>query len=326
LASPVGVTIKFRYEDEYVVADVDRDVESGQIIGSEALLVFVADVDSGSQDPFVVPVRYAQVVSATRHGNMFVFNLRLCEYVDLDQYPRDHDSIRRLSRDFIIGLKSSNKRYFPAIYSAPDLHIRRSKKLPDEAWQHAAIRLASHPTFKDTYFLRVDAPVTQRGGELPLDEDGRLQVVDQRTIKISTRFYSEKYDSQLKPLLACSTDGTFLRISSASEFEISHRYDSFEFWIHPTALSYETLSLLTVSLSDSTPGSPILPTYVRFPVTVRRLSSQLIARLLTTSAGALLVALPAILGSGTPIMVRILSAVLGAILLAIASIILTNPR
>src|SRR6266508_1629520 len=121
LALPAGAMIQFRYGDDYVALPVDRDVEKRTIKGTEALLAFVADVDSAS--PFVVPVRYASVVSAERVANIFIFRLRLGEYVDLEQFPRDLDGIRGLGKTFIDGLKASNKRYCPAVYSAPDLHV-----------------------------------------------------------------------------------------------------------------------------------------------------------------------------------------------------------
>jgi len=83
---------------------------------------------------------------------------------------------------------------------------------------------------------------------------------------------------------------------------------------------------LTIGLHSSTDDATLVPAYARFPVVVRKSRSQLLLRLVTTSVGALLVALPAILGPNAPLELRVVCAVVGAALLAVATVVLNTFR
>lgn len=322
LALPAGATIRFRYRSDYVVAPVDRDVAKNEIKGTKALLAFIADHETGH--PFVVPVRYATVVSAEPSETAVIFRLQLDEYVALDRYPIDLDGILELGKKFVDGLEASNKGYYPVVYSAPDLPAKASDD-DSQAWQQAVERLALHPTFAESYFIRLSPPLNQKGEHLQFDSDGRLCVVDQQSVRITVTLYSGTYNPDVKPVLSCATDGTFLRVSSDDEYRVALRYDSVEFWLHPASLSYETLSRLTISLASSSDYPKLVPAHARFSVVVRKSRSMLLARIGSTSLGALLVALPAILGPSAALELRIGSAVAGAALLAVTSIVLSSP-
>lgn len=69
-----------------------------------------------------------------------------------------------------------------------------------------------------------------------------------------------------------------------------------------------------------------VPAHARFPVTVRRSTSNLLVRISTSAAGALLVTLPAIVGTGVPVQFKIASAMVGAALLAVATVIFGSTR
>lgn len=323
LALPPGATIQFRYGAEYVVSALQRSVANGSIVSAQAILAFVGDAES--EQPFVLPVRFATVMQAVCLADIFTFKLRIGSYVDLDQYGLTVEDVSAVSKIFLSKVGSANGKFYPALSTFPDMHLEEAVDAPQH-WLGAARRLSMHETFKYSYFMRIDTPVTQDGRALEFNKDGRLQVVDQQSVRIPTSFYAERYEPLAKPMLSCSTDGTFLRVSSDEQYEISHRYDSIEFWLHPAALSFDALSRVTISLSSQTSRDQLLPAHARLPVVVRRSKSRLLARVVTTAFGALLVALPAILGSGSPLQVRILSAVLGAALLAIAAVVLGSAK
>lgn len=323
LALPPGSMIQFRYGADYVVPTLQRLVADGTIVGATATLAFVADTDSDRA--FLVPVRLATVVSAACVADIFVLKLRVGSYVDLDRYPRTADDIMKSSRDFIDHLVASNDRFYSAVTNFPDLRIQGSSD-PATHWLGAARRLALHQTFECSYFVRVDAPSKQNGKNLSFDKDGRLAVVDQQSVHVPVSFYSEKYEPAAKPILFCNTDGTFVRVSSDDTYEVALRYDSVEFWLHPAALNFDSLSRITITLRGQGDNSKIVPARARFPVTIRRSRSRLVARILTSGTGALLVALPAILGVDSPLQLRIVLAVVGAALLATATVALNSPK
>jgi hypothetical protein len=325
LALPAGATIQFRYEDDYVAQALQISIAENKpdrpVVGTQAILGFVSNADP--LKPFVVPVRFATVVEVVHLARVYTFRLRIGSYVDLGQYAGTLDDIENFSREFLRRVAATNGKYCPALTAFPDLHVRESSDAP-EHWQDTARRLLLHKTFQDSYFLRIDTPVAQNGRSLQFNADGRLEVLDQQSVRILTHFYAEKYEPLVKPALACRTDGTFLRVSSDDEHEIAHRYDSIEFWLHPAALNFDTLSRVTISLDSKNTQGGLLPARAKFPVLVRRSTSKLIARVLAAAFGALLVALPAILGPSSPLQLRIFSALVGAILLAVATVFLNS--
>jgi hypothetical protein len=327
LALPPGSHIQFRYDSRYVAASLQRSTSKsdsdGGIIGSTATLAFIGDPES--PHPFVVPVRFATVVAAEDLGDMIVFKLRVGSYVNLDRYPFKSDEILDTSRKFVDHLIAANGAYYPAVSSFGALDIRESR---DDAsdWLKTAQRLAQYKTFAKSYFLRTEIPVTQAGNALAFSGDGRLPVVDRESVRLPVSFYSQTYDLDAKPVLTCSTDGTFLRVSSDDTYEVALRYDTVEFWLHPEALNFDTLSRVTIALKSESDVSDFVPAYNRIPVIVRRSTSRMLIRIATTAAGALLIALPAILGAGAPLQLRIASAILGAALLAISTIALGSPK
>jgi hypothetical protein len=136
---------------------------------------------------------------------------------------------------------------------------------------------------------------------------------------VDPSFYSEQYNPTARQVLKCDTDGTFLRVSSEDTYDVALRYDSVEFWLHPVALNFDTLSRVKMSLVNSEENAAMLPANVRIPVIVRRSRSRLMRRVAVTALGAVLVALPSILESTAPIQLRIAAALLGACFLATAA-------
>jgi hypothetical protein len=135
-------------------------------------------------------------------------------------------------------------------------------------------------------------------------------------------FYSNTYDESARPVLACDTDGTFVRVSSDDRYEIALRYDSVEFWLHPGVQTFDTLSRATFSLRSQEGCDTFVPVIVRFPMGVRRSKSRMSARVMMSGTGALLVALPAILGGATAVELKVAAAVVGAALLAVVNVVL----
>jgi hypothetical protein len=323
LALPADSLIQFRYGSDYVVPALQRLVANGSIVGAMATLAFVADADT--DEPFVVPARFASVVSATCIADIFTFKLRVGPYINLDQYPRKRDGIVKSSRTFLDNLIATNGSFYPAVSNFPDLGINEALDSATQ-WLGAARRLSLHKTFSRAYFVRIEVPVTQGGKSLNFNDDGRLAVVDQESVRIPVSFYSEKYEPAAEPVLFCSTDGTFIRISSDDTYEVALRYDSVEFWLHPGVLTFDTLSRVTIALTSQSGYTGFVSTHARFPVIVRRSRSRLATRLLTSAGGALLIALPAILGTGAPLGLRIACAVIGAALLAAATVLLNSAK
>ena len=130
-------------------------------------------------------------------------------------------------------------------------------------------------------------------------------------------------------MLTCRADGNFLRVSSDEAYDVALRYDTVEFWIHPSSNSFDSLASVKLSMRASSPngtaeidpGRPI-PANVLLPVVVQRSKSRLAVRSLTSGSGAILVALPAVLGGASPLALRIVLAGLGAIILAVGTALL----
>ncbi|MFD9795537.1 hypothetical protein ACFWXK_31815 [Streptomyces sp. NPDC059070] len=325
LALPRGALIQFRYEARYVASSLQQKVASGSVLGQRALIGFVADA-AVPADCFLLPVRVAEVVAAECVADVILFKLRVTDHVDLDEYALSRADINTESRRAIDKIVEANDgTYYPAVLKFPAFPIRTNG---DQAqlWISVARRLALHPTFENAYFMRVDQPAHLTGAHaFAFEPQGRLSLGDLKPARLPVSFYSSCYTETPKITLSCATDGRFLRVSSDHTHDVALRYDSTEFWLQPDAASFDALTHVTIRLGPVDPG-PTPVAAVRFPVLIKHSRIRLVSRVAISALGAFLVAVPAILGSGSPVSLRVLLAVLGSGFLSTATIVMGRGR
>ncbi|MGW1340791.1 hypothetical protein ACWCOV_07020 [Kribbella sp. NPDC002412] len=321
LAAPAGAVVQLRYLEKFVTPTVRRAVPSHQAEGLTAVVGFV-----GSAEPFLLPIRYATVAKAEYVADMIIFKLRVGGYVNLQQYPRSRADLVAMSRHLIGQLETDQAGvFYPATSNFPQLPEEVTDDVP-ERWLAAARRLAVHPTFEKSYFLRVAPVETQRGKALAFDEAGRMQAVDGQSLRLVTNIWSDHYDPEAEFTLTCTPDGTNLRPASNEVYRVALKYDVVEFWQFLTAQSFDTFSRVTIRLASEKAAPQTIPALVELPLVVSRSRSRMFRRWTAASAGAVLVALPAILGDGSPVGVRIGAALVGAGLLALSGAVLSGPK
>jgi hypothetical protein len=333
LALPRGALVRFRYDAEYVASGLQQRIADHSIINEQCLIGFVSGIesadisDANSSRCFFLPVRLAEIVSAEPVADFFVLQLRVHRYPNLGDWPLTKSTeLFNEGRKFISRLIESNGEYRPATTRFPDPRVNDDGD-QDQLWLGVVRRLASHPTFANSYFLRVEPPRFKRAPEPVFDQAGRLSLTDRQSARLQTTIYSKGYSDTNRIVLSCSTDGRFLRVSSNDKYDVALRYDSVEFWLQPSAANFDALAHVTLALGVTDPDATddiSLTTHVQLPVFVRRSRSTLLLRVMSSSVGAFLVALPAILGPEFPVKWRVLSAVLGAVLIAFAAIVI--PR
>jgi len=336
LALPDGALIQFRYDAEYVASPLQQRIADHSILGETCLIGFVSDVSSNDisagdpPSPFFLPVRLANIVSADPVGDFFVLQLRVREYPNLRDWPlKEKDSTELFSDGgkFLNRLSEMNgDKHVPATTRFPDPRVSDDG---DQAqlWLGVVRRLACHPTFAKSYFLRVEPPRFRKAREPVFDSTGTLSLTDRQSARLRATLYSREYSDEKRVVLSCTTDGRFLRISSDDTYDVALRYDIVEFWLQPNAANFDALARVTLTLANANytgTSDNSLTARVQIPVKIRRSRSTLLLRVITSAVGAFLVALPAILGPSFPIKLRVLSAVLGAMLIAIAAIVI--PR
>ncbi|WP_143074942.1 hypothetical protein [Streptomyces mangrovisoli] len=322
LALPRGATVQFRYEAQYVAPSLQQKVANGTIIQQRALIGFVADAESPT-DAYLLPVRVAEIVAAECVAEVFLFKLRVTDHVDLDDYSLSRAEIATESRKAIDKIKEGNGVYYPALLKFPTFPIRTSG---DQAqlWISVARRLALHPYFEKTYFMRVDQPVHLTSAhEFTFGSEGRLSLGDLQPARLPVSFYAQHYVEAPKIALTCETDGRFLRISSDASHDVALRYDSTEFWLQPDASSFDALTHVTIRLGPEDNGA-IPVTSVTFPVIIKHSRVRLVSRVIISALGAFLVAAPAILGLHSSLALRIVLAVAGSAALSTGSLPLSG--
>lgn len=333
LALPRGAIIQFRYETDYVAGALQQAIANGSAVGRRCLVAFLADRESPETEPFVVPVRFATVVATACVADMATFRLRVDDYANLEDFPLTEADIRAKGGWFVDRLAEANGgRWYPATTRFPDLHLHERPGDDPGAWLGVARRLARHPTYRSSYFVRTEEPLLGRGRGRTgsLDAEGRLHLSDGDSVRMRVSFYSDGYTPAPKRLV-CATDGTFLKIASDDSYDVASRYDTVEFWLRPEMLGFDALARVGITLAADTragpePGGGSLTTSAGFPVVVRRSRSRLLMRVSAGAAGAVLVALPAVLGPGVELPLRVLCAVCGAALLAVANIVISHAR
>jgi hypothetical protein len=286
------------------------------------MLGLVADAESTT--PFLLPIRIATITHAENVADMFVLRLRVGGYPDPSDSPMNLTEICTDSAKLYAKLVQSNGgHYYPATVKFPNLHISSAGD-PAQKWIGIARRLTLHPTFAASYFMRIEPPVSTSRRKVSFDGLGTLRLNDGQSVKVPVSFYSAQYSEGSRVTLSCTTDGTFLKVSSDDTYDVALRYDSVEFWLQPRTELFDALARATIKLSCDTPkgdgGPRPLTTNTYFPVVVARSRSRLAVKIAATAVGAFLVALPAILGQSASLRLRVLVAVLGALLLAYASI------
>ena len=269
LALPEGGIIQFRYRMRWVAPALQDAVRHQQVVGAVAVLGFVGA--DRPHEPFVLPVRYATVVKADVVADMVIFQLRVRGYPNLELYPPSFAGIVEMSRGMMGQLKRRGK-FYPATSSFPAMPDEVLEDAP-RRWLSAARLLALHPTFKGSYFLRV-APVETTRRKLVLDAQGRITTVHDESLRITTYVFAESYQPDAEFKLTCSTDGANLRVASDNPYRVALRYDSVEFWLHSAGQTYDTSSLVTISLASEKNGARTVAANVRLPVVVRRSKSR----------------------------------------------------
>jgi hypothetical protein len=327
LALPEGAVIQFRYEADYVAPTLQQIVANGKVIGATAVLGFIADAET--QTPFVLPIRIATIIQAENVADMFVMKLRVDGYPDPGDSPMNLSEIHLECRKFYAKIIQSNSgHYYPATNKFPNLHLNSTGD-PAQKWIGIVRRLALHPTFATSYFMRIDPPVSTSRRTVSFDEVGVLRLADGQSVKVPVSFYSTQYSEGSRVVLSCTTDGTFLKVSSDDTYDVALRYDSVEFWLQPRTEMFDALARATIRLTCDPPNgiggaSLSLTTNTYFPVVVMKSRSLLALKIAGTAIGAFLVALPAILGQNSSLRLRVLVAVLGALLLAYSTIAISR--
>jgi hypothetical protein len=139
-------------------------------------------------------------------------------------------------------------------------------------------------------------------------------------------FYAGQYAPDANRVLRCQVDGTFLRASSEDVYEIVHRYDAVEFWLSPAVQDSTALAQLRLSTVDNSQDAVSVQTKAGIAVVIRRARKQLALRGVTAGVGAAFVALPAVVDQSTSIGLRVLSASIGVLLIALVAIFTGPPK
>jgi hypothetical protein len=332
LASPPGTVIRFRYRENYVAPSLRQIISDRSVIGRSAIIGFIAtmgtDKTPDSPDilnPVMVPVRLVTITSAENVADIYIFQLCVLGYPDLNELPMSLADLSQESKKFHDKLVESNGAYYPAVVKCPNLRLSAGSD-PAQSWIGIVQRLTQHPTFGASYFVRVGSPVSAGRRKVAFGADGQLRLGDGQSVKLPVAFYSDTYFDSDQVSLSCTTDDRYLRLSSASKYDVASRYDSVEFWLQPRTETYDTKAAVTIRLAygdtngvavPPDAGKPVpLTTNIDFPVLVVRSRSRLALKIAASAVGAAFVALPGILGQPSPLAVRIAAAIVGALILA----------
>jgi len=320
LAAPPGAVLRFRYRPEHVPPEVREAISSGAVVGADTMVCFVSGLVT--KQPFMLPVRLATVVQAHLRGGTYVFNLRAGGYVDLRHRAEQLANLIVESKKL---LADPHRRRRAAVHVVPRLPPAVDAVAADgawDAWDETARRLAQHPTYADTYFLKLELTPTRPDQPVGFGPGGQLEVVDGQSFQLVATVYAQNYTPTDRWKVECTTGGSHLRVVSPDTHGIELKHDSVEFWLESSAARGKALSLATLQLARADGDVDSLDTLLGIPVLVRPSRRRLAGRILVTSIGALLVALPAVLGDSSPVWLSVCLALAGASLLATASILL----
>jgi hypothetical protein len=267
LGLPQGAVHRLRFSEESVSPQVRSLVDTDQIAGTEVVIAFVSDPAGG--EPFVLPLRYAEVRGVERLGPLFVIEIQLAGFADLVRWPDSLSALVTVGRDTVSQLTmNKGAGYYPVTSIFPAMPAEVTGDLR-QGWYEVARRTAIHPSFGGMYLLCIDSIETADGVPAELDSDGRVRVLEGTSLQLVATYYAASSPAGVGFEFTCAA-GAHLNLVSGAPQAVDRRHDAVELLIQVADRAANSLSTITVGLGSVGNGSTAGPAVVKLPVLIVR--------------------------------------------------------
>lgn len=326
LSLPRGSGFQFRYQSNYVDPRVVTLFSNNtKNLNLKALVAFRSNHSTPNDKCFFIPIRWVRVQSVVHISNGYTVNF------EIDGYPSYLPNFRTASATFQ-GINTSAQNFFQtmgnndyAVWGEPlpivnfDDNIDRDS----ENWFEIVKSLTLIPDYKDYHFFKCSAPYTEEinniNGQYEKEEcekNGHLiTFVEGKCVNIDVEYYSESYDRSKKRQINVLVDNNIIGKAKGLHSILQSRYGTIRLGLQPKKVANNTITEVIITSSSSVVNE--LETEIVFPIIVVKNKFHKLIKAFITAAGALLVALPGIIGDNLDIGWNILIAGIGVFVLGI---------
>lgn len=314
LSLPPGSRYQFRYELKYLPASVQALFEAGEVGDIRLLIAFKSEPKVVGDKTIIVPLRWARVVEVERITDFFVIRFSVEGYPVFrgNQVPSNRGSLEEISNKYLDSVPQSEMK-LPVHLGATNL-VETSDNADKNAWIVIARVMSFHKIFAEVHFLRVSTPTSDKGNELWRDAEGNFEIKEGNYLHIPIDYFASSY-SESEPILEVIPDGQTLRIASGGKTRLDSRYDSIKVWLQAKDVSGRTRSEIQIHTEGGKATCP--QTVVRMPLVVRNSVFTVVAKTLVSGLGAVLIAMPGLLGPSADLWLRGILAAAGALLVSL---------
>ncbi|MFD8154662.1 hypothetical protein ACFV28_28460 [Streptomyces sp. NPDC059720] len=321
LALPTGAALQLRYDVRYMSDELTRMCRTGHVVGHRFLFSFISSLSDTNH--YLVPVRFCQVVNAQEVGGVWVFRITMDVYPLIDDWPEDAAELEAHGRHLTRVIGDVNT---PASFPFATHSCRIPVRVGDDdalCWKHIARRLSAVPAFgENRHLIKIGPPVELNNSRvLRADATGIFPVIEERNYRITVSYWAAHQAGDEHCEIETAIWGEGADIISPLRTPLKSRYDSFDVLLKSLPVSSPSLCRLDLNVDQREISMTAYPLKVGAQLTFRVSTSRprVIARVGVSALAALLLAVPSMLGPGTPVEARVAIAGLGAVALGIAS-------
>lgn len=326
LSLPRGSVFQFRYLNNYVDPRAKALFSSNKKnLNIKALVAFRSSSSTQEDSRFYIPIRWVKIYSVVQISNGYTVNF------EIEGYPAYTPDFSNKSTTF--QEINKNAKTFFQTYNSNDFAVWGEAlsivKLDDdinrdgENWFEIVRRLTLLPDYKEYCFFKCSSPYIEKtnnyNGEYEKCEcikNGNLtQFIEGKCVNIDVEYYSESYDKNKKRSIDILIDETVLSKAKGLHAVMQSRYGTLKIGLQPKKVSNNTITEVVINTSSSDINE--LGTEIVFPVVISKNRLHKIVKATITAVGALLVALPGIIGDNIHIGWNIIFAGTGVLVLGI---------
>jgi hypothetical protein len=310
LALPQGSKYQFRYENNYIPSDLKHHLakNKGILKGVKVLIAFKSKLHENN---FIVPIRWAVLDEIKKISDFYIIKFEIGNYPVVDAEP-SIESICKKTNDFLCTLNAVDST-LPVLKGYENLVNPDDEERNIDAWVLVSKQLALHPTFSNVHFLRVST----------------IRDIEDKSLSLANNFYECKEVSfynfyidyyainyvKAETEINIKINSELVRLASNSVVSLDSRYDSFK----TSFQTYEVPgnSFAEISIFANCENDQLPKTSVSIPLKIIKSKNLLFLRIIASTLGATLLAIPSLLEPTTNKFIKVLLIALGALTLAL---------
>lgn len=328
LALPRGSVFQFRYDTQYIDPRLLAMFSQGHPVKNiRALIVFRSASDARKEDCFFIPVRWASVEAICQISNGYTVDFSLEGYPNFTQDYKDSCSTfaginQKAQSYFLSGTGEKNK--FAAwgdTLSCVQFDNSDTKERDSELWFQIVSSIAKIPKYQSYLFIKCSSLYTEQYETDSIVKSycemlsKHTALVEESCVYVDIEYYSAEYEKDVIREIDIYIDENILRKSKGLHHIIESRYGTMKIGFQSKKTANHTVTEIVMCSKSSNDAE--VSTDITYPIIVIKNRKNKIIKAVIMAIGALLVALPGILGAAVATWINVMLAGAGVIVLGV---------